>query len=115
MAPSRSSTRSAAPRKRWTPTTCPATASGSASPRRSASCCARRGRGTPSTDGGRSEERAEALQKGLQPVVVHPVAGALEGDDLGIAEMPGAPVLERIRRPALLAVDEEGRAGDPRP
>ena len=48
-------------------------------------------------------------------VVVHPVPGSLEGDDLGVAEMPGSAVIGRIGGPALLAVDQQGRAGDARP
>ena len=47
--------------------------------------------------------------------MLDPVAGALELDDLGGLEMLDAAVLLRIGGPAFLAVDQQGRAGDPRP
>src|SRR6185437_12752890 len=61
------------------------------------------------------EEIVDGVDEGVEPVVMHPMAGLLEGDDAGRLEMPGAAVLLRVRRPALLAVDEERRAGDARP
>ncbi len=71
--------------------------------------------------GGRDESRCrlekstDQIEKGVEPVVVDPVAGVLQRNDLGVAEMAGAPVLDRVGRPALLAVDEEGRAIDALP
>src|SRR6185312_9796691 len=44
-----------------------------------------------------------------------PMSCLLEALDARRPEMPDAPVLDRVGRPALLAVDEEGRAVDPRP
>src|SRR5439155_25772148 len=63
------------------------------------------------------QEIAQQLQELLQPVVVHPMAGALDRDDPGVAKMRQPPVLFRIGSPgpALLAVEEEGRAADPAP
>ena len=47
--------------------------------------------------------------------MVQPVAGALDADDARVAEVRGAAVGRRITRPALLAVEEQGRAPDPTP
>src|SRR5215831_19467050 len=44
-----------------------------------------------------------------------PVAGVFDRNDRGIAEMADAAILLRIRGPALLAIDEEGRTGDAGP
>ena len=51
----------------------------------------------------------------LQPVVMHPVAGAGDIDEAGIPEMGGAAVLLRVADPAFQAAHQQGRAGDPRP
>src|SRR2546428_8826281 len=62
-----------------------------------------------------AEELAHDAQEVVQPVVVQPVAGALDADDARVAEVRGAAVGRPITRPALLAVEEQGRAPDPTP
>src|SRR5690348_17274641 len=51
----------------------------------------------------------------VEPVVMHPVPRALEAHDFGGLEVGDATILERVGRPALLAIDEERRAGDAGP
>jgi hypothetical protein len=63
----------------------------------------------------RLEKSADQIEKGVEPVMVDPMAGVFERDDLGVAEMAGPPVVRRVGGPALLAVDEEGRAIDALP
>ena len=46
---------------------------------------------------------------------MHPVAGILELDHLGGLEELQAAILLRVRSPAFLAVDQQGRTGDARP
>src|SRR2546426_3945288 len=62
-----------------------------------------------------AEEPAHDAQEVVQPVVVQPVAGALDADDARVAEVRGAAVGRRITRPALLALEEQGRAPHPPP
>src|SRR5262249_35649051 len=72
-------------------------------------------RAPPSASLSGSQKPAQQVEKPVEPVVVHPMPGDVERDDAGVAEMADAAVLLRVRGPALLAVDEEGRAGDARP
>src|SRR4029077_8635931 len=61
------------------------------------------------------KKASDFVDEGVELVVMHPMPGLLESDDAGGAEMLGAAVLERVRSPALLAIDEQRRAGDPAP
>src|SRR5215475_12864257 len=60
-------------------------------------------------------EAPDRVDEGVEPVVVHPMAGAVELHDLGGLEVLQPPVPLGIGSPALLAVDQQGRAGDLRP
>src|SRR5579872_748133 len=60
----------------------------------------------------RSQKVAQQLEKAVEPVVMHPMTGALERHHLGALEMLDAAVLLRIGSPAFLAVDEQRRTGD---
>src|ERR1700720_4532921 len=60
----------------------------------------------------RLEKSADQIEKGVEPVMVDPVTGVLERNDLRVAEMASPPVVRRVGGPTLLAVDEEGRAID---
>src|SRR5215203_3050608 len=66
----------------------------------------------PSNGTGRSEEVAQQIEEHVQPIVMHPMPGALDRHDPGVPEMPQAAVLLRVLRPAFFAVDQEGRAAD---
>src|SRR6516162_10857220 len=44
-----------------------------------------------------------------------PVAGVVDRNDLSVAEMADAAILLGVGGPALLAIDQEGRAGGARP
>src|SRR5689334_22586409 len=62
-----------------------------------------------------NEEAPDLREEGIQPIVVNPMAGALEGHHLGVPEVAGPAIPRGVRRPALVAVHEECRAGDPAP
>src|SRR5678815_5272480 len=59
-----------------------------------------------------SENAAQQVEKHLELVVMHPVPGAFDRHCPGVLEVPDAPVLLGVRRPAFLAVDQQGGAGD---
>src|SRR5262245_19768100 len=61
------------------------------------------------------EKPPQHCDKLLKTIVVHPMAGASDGDHLRLPEMSHATVLCRIGGPALIAVDEQRRAGDASP
>src|ERR1700730_15364535 len=63
----------------------------------------------------RLEKSADQIEKGIEPVVVNPMAGVFDRDDLRVAEMASPPVVRRVGGPTLLAVDKEGRAVDALP
>src|SRR6202040_928469 len=63
----------------------------------------------------RLEKSADQIEKRVEPVVVNPMAGVFDRDDLRVAEMASPPVVYRVGGPTLLAVDEEGRAIDALP
>jgi hypothetical protein len=63
----------------------------------------------------RLEKSADQIEKGVEPVMVDPVTGVLERNDLRVAEMASPPVVRRAGGPTLLAVDKEGRAIDALP
>src|SRR4029079_19060969 len=52
------------------------------------------------------------VDKGVDPVVMHPMPGVLELDHLGSLEVRELAILLRIGGPALLAVDQQRRADD---
>jgi DNA end-binding protein Ku len=62
-----------------------------------------------------SNEAADQIEKVVEPVVVHPMPGILERHHPGIGEVLDAAVVERVRGPAFLAVNQQGRAGDAAP
>src|SRR5438132_4208052 len=62
-----------------------------------------------------SEETPDEIEKGIEPVVVDPMPGAVERDHTGMPEVAQATVGLRVCGPALLAVDEQGGTGDARP
>src|ERR1700731_4032946 len=64
---------------------------------------------------GGSEKTPDEVEKGVEPVVVDPMPGAVERDHAGMPELAQATVALRVRGPTLLAVDEQGGAGDARP
>src|SRR5258708_25865951 len=70
---------------------------------------------TPSGGLCRLKEVADELQENPELVVVDPMAGPLDGDHPGGAEMPGTAVLLGIGGPAFLAIDEQCGARDARP
>ena len=61
------------------------------------------------------EKSADQIEKGVESVMVDPMAGVFERNDSRVAEMAGPPVLRRVGGLALLAVDEEGRTIDALP
>src|SRR5579862_7701922 len=70
---------------------------------------------TPVSRGIALQEAAQQVEEPVEPVVMDPVAGALERHHFRILEMADAAVLLGIGGPAFLAVDEQRRAGDARP
>src|SRR5207247_11100466 len=62
-----------------------------------------------------SEKIAQQVEEYLELFVMGPMTGALDGYDAGILEVLHAAVVFRVRRPALLAVDQQRRAADPAP
>ena len=63
----------------------------------------------------RLEKSADQIEKDVELVMVDPMAGIFERNDPGVAEMASPPVIRRVGGPALLAIDEEGRAIDALP
>src|SRR5690349_17720840 len=63
----------------------------------------------------RSKECSDFCEEGIQPIVVDPMSSTFEGYDPGSPEVAGPAVARWVRRPALVAVHEECRAGDPLP
>ena len=61
------------------------------------------------------EERFQVGDELVQLVVVQPVAGLLELDDAGVAEMLDAAIPFGVRGPAVGAVNQQSGAGDPLP
>ena len=61
---------------------------------------------------GLAEEVADDAEELVEPVVMQPVAGAVDADDGGVPEGRGAPVVGRVAGAALLAVEQERRARD---
>src|ERR1700757_851693 len=51
------------------------------------------------------EKSADQIEKGVEPVMMDPMAGVFDRNDPGIAEMASPPVIRRVGGPALLAVD----------
>src|SRR5262245_13115252 len=62
-----------------------------------------------------AEKAPHDAQELREPVVMEPVAGPVDADHLGLTEVADPPVLGGIAGAALLAVEQEGRACDPRP
>src|SRR5439155_11205458 len=61
------------------------------------------------------EELPYDREEVIEAVVVQPVPRPLDADDARVAEGLGAPILERVPGPALLAVQQQGGTVDPRP
>ncbi len=61
------------------------------------------------------QEAPDDTQELREPIVVEPVAGAVDAYHLRVAEVCGPPVLDGIAGAALLPVEEQGGARDPRP
>src|SRR5437660_5267764 len=62
-----------------------------------------------------SEETPDKVEKGVEPVVVDPMPGAVERDHTGMPEVAQATIGLGVRGPAFLAVDQQGGTGDARP
>src|SRR5262245_66136937 len=62
-----------------------------------------------------SEEAPHDAQELRQPIVVEPVSGPVHSDDLCATEVLDPTVGGGIAGTALLAVEQKGRARDPRP
>ena len=50
---------------------------------------------------GISKKAADKIEKGVEPVMVDPMAGVLERNDLGVAEMASPPVVRGVGGPTL--------------
>src|SRR5437867_9598060 len=61
------------------------------------------------------EEAPDDPEKLVQPVAMEPVPGALDAEHPRVAKVRRPPVLGGIARAALLAIQEQRWAGDPRP
>src|SRR6267378_4790695 len=61
------------------------------------------------------QKAPDDAQELRQPVVVEPVPGAVDADHPDVTEVRRPTVLGGIARAALLAVEEQRRARDPRP
>src|SRR6266542_2432040 len=63
----------------------------------------------------RPEKLTGDREEVVEAVVVEPVPRPRDADDARVAEGLGAPILERVPGPALLAVQQQGGTVDPRP
>ena len=63
----------------------------------------------------RLDELPDRIQKHVQPVMVHPMAGALDRQHRGVLERDQPAVGGGVGGPAFGAVDQQGRALDAGP
>src|SRR5262249_51046510 len=64
---------------------------------------------------GGSEKAPHEVEKGRELVVMDPMTGVVKRYHTGMSEVAQATIGLRVRRPALLTVDEQGGTGDSRP